>query len=273
MLSRIPTNTRVRKNMGSSKKKILFIIGVIFALVVLFGIYNLKKKVLSNNKSKIPIKIQSTDQPMSTKKSVKVNTGGGSLNIRADHSTTAKKIGEIPDGTIVEVQAETDGWYQVSYNGKTGWVSKQYVMLADVNSTGQTSSTGQTFQGNGYTFQYSKDWNVQNYPTTDSTVWVAISNNQLPADPPQGSYFIPIVLKTYPDNIKPSGGFRTDPATQQTPATVGGVSAIRYTYTNQDTSTQVNTVEFERNGVLYDFYDNGGYIDDLNKILGTFTFN
>ncbi len=272
-LSKIPTRVRKKREINTGKKKILFVLGIIFALIVLFGIYNLKKKVLPDNKSKIPIKIQSTDQPMAAQKSVIVNTGGGALNIRADHSATAKKIGEIPNKTKVEVKAETDGWYQISYNGKQGWISKQYTVSANADSSGQASTSGQTFQGSGYTFQYSKDWNLQNYPTTDSTTWVALSNNQLPADPPQGSYFFPITLKVYPDNIKPTGGFRTDPATQSAPILVGGANGTRYTYTSQDTSTQVNTVEFEKNGMLYDFTDNGGYWDDLNKILGTFIFN
>ncbi len=271
-LSKIPTNTKFKRGMDPGKKKILFVLGIIFSIIVLFGIYNLKK-VVPGNKEKIPIKIQSGDQPMAKKLSVIINTGGGPLNIRKNHDAKSDKVGQIPDKTKVEVQEEIDGWYKISYNGKDGWVSKTYTISADAPKTAPpANSDGQAFQGSGYTFKYAKDWNLQNYPTLDGSVRVAISNNQLPADPPAGTYFVPIELKVYPSGKKPAGNFRTDPAAKKEPLKVGGVDATKYTFINTDTSTEINVVEFERAGSLYDFYDNGGYLEDLNNILGTFTF-
>lgn len=273
VLSKIPTNTRFKKGIDPGKKKILFVLGLIFILIVLYGIYNLKK-VMPGNKEKIPIKVQSGDQPMAKKLNVIINTGGGPLNIRKDHETNSEKIGQIPDKTKVEVQEEIDGWYKISYNGKDGWISKKYTVLeADASQESKADVNTQTFQGSGYTFKYSKDWNIQNYSGLDGSVWVAVSNNQLPTEVPKGSYFIPLELKVYSSDKKPTGGFRTDASAKKEPINVGGVAGTKFTYVNSDTSTEINVVEFERAGALYDFYDNGGYLEDLNKVLGTFVFS
>ena len=272
MLSKIPTNTRIKKGIDLKKKKILFVLGLIFVLIVLYGIYNLKK-VVPGNKEKIPVKVQTGDQPMAKKLSVIINTGGGPLNIRSDHSEKSQKIGQIPDKTKVEVQEEIDGWYKISYNGKDGWISKKYTIIEDSASSSQSADANtQQFQGSGYTFKYPKDWDVQNYSGLDGSAWIALSNNQLPTEAPKGSYFIPLELKVYSSDKKPTGGFRTDASAKKEPASVGGVSGTKFTYVNSDTSTEINVVEFERAGTLYEFYDNGGYWEDLNKVLGTFVF-
>ena len=273
-LSKIPTGNKYKRGIDPGKKKILFVLGLIFVVIVLYGLYSLKKKVTPDGNAKIPIKVESGDQPLPQKQTITINTGGFPLNIRADHDAKSKKIGEIPDKTKTEIKAELDGWYQISFKGKTGWISKKYTISIDSSQSTQTQDSSlQTFTGSGFTFKYAKDWNAQNYNTTDGSVWVAVSNSQLPASPPAGSYFIPIEVKVYSGASKPSGGFRTDPVTQKASVSVGGVTGTKYTYTNSDTSTQVNTVEIVRGNSVYDFNDNGGYWDDLNKLLGSFTFN
>ncbi|RJO62061.1 SH3 domain-containing protein [candidate division WS5 bacterium] len=269
-LSRIP-NSRIKKGIDPKKKKILFVLGLIFIFIVLYGIYSLKR-VVPDEKDKKQVKVETGDRPMAKSLSVTINTGGYPLNIRADHDEKSDKVGEIPDKTKVEVKEEIDGWYKITYNGKDGWISKKYTIL-DSDSIGQKAESGeQAFQGSGYTFKYPSGWNVQNYSGLDGSVWVALSNNQLPSEAPKGSYFIPLELKVYSSDKKPTGGFRTDPSAKKEAVAVGGISGTRYTYTDSETSTEINTVEFERNGTLYDFYDNGGYWEDLKKALDTFTF-
>lgn len=272
MLSKIPTNTRIKKGMDPGKKKILFVLGLIFIVIVFYGIYNLKK-VVPSNKEKISIKVESGDRPMAKKLNVAINTGGGPLNIRKDHDEKSEKIGQIPDKTKVEVSEEIDGWYKIAYNGKEGWISKKYTVLeTDAPAPKAEDADWQVFKGSGYTFKYPKDWNVQNYSGLDGSVWIAISNNQLPTEAPKGSYFVPTELKVYAVDKKPTGGFRTDASTKKEPINVGGAAGTKYNYVNADTSTEINVVEFEHGGAVYNFYDNGGYLEDLNKILGTFTF-
>ena len=57
-LSKIPKTNRIKKGIDPKKKKILFVLGLIFVLVVLYGIYSLKRvdrKSTRLNYSHIPV--------------------------------------------------------------------------------------------------------------------------------------------------------------------------------------------------------------------------
>lgn len=43
-------------------------------------------------------------------------------NLRANPGTSYSLITIVPKGTILKLMNYTDGWYQVSYNGQTGWI-------------------------------------------------------------------------------------------------------------------------------------------------------
>ncbi len=49
------------------------------------------------------------------------------LNIRKDPSTQAEKVGELPGQTILKPLSMSGEWARVSYNGKEGYVSSQYL--------------------------------------------------------------------------------------------------------------------------------------------------
>ncbi len=49
------------------------------------------------------------------------------LNIRKDPSTQAEKIGELPGQTILKPLSISGEWARVSYDGKEGYVSSQYL--------------------------------------------------------------------------------------------------------------------------------------------------
>ena len=57
-----------------------------------------------------------------------VNTPNqGTLNMRAEPSTTAKVLAQIPNGTQLEVQITTETWSEVTYNGNKGYVMNKYL--------------------------------------------------------------------------------------------------------------------------------------------------
>lgn len=61
-----------------------------------------------------------------------VKTNGGTLNFRKHPSTTAEKldsIPEIPNGARIRIikECNTPGWYFIEYNGRKGYVSKDWV--------------------------------------------------------------------------------------------------------------------------------------------------
>lgn len=71
---------------------------------------------------------QPTTPPVSTSGSVYTVTGN--LNMRSSDSVSGSVLMVIPKGAVVEyISTAPTGWYQVKYNGKTGFVSHKYVQV------------------------------------------------------------------------------------------------------------------------------------------------
>lgn len=73
--------------------------------------------------------------PATTAKTIGVATVD-SLNIRSQASVSSAAIGSINRGTKVDVLSISGSWVKVSYNGKTGYISKTYLRL--VNTSGSS---------------------------------------------------------------------------------------------------------------------------------------
>jgi len=54
-------------------------------------------------------------------------TPQGFLRVRREPSTSAPEIGRVKDGDQLELIQETQGWVQIKFEGKQGWVSSQYI--------------------------------------------------------------------------------------------------------------------------------------------------
>lgn len=82
--------------------------------------------------------------------SVSGTVSASSLNVRSTPSTSGTKVTALSSGTLVEILDSLDGWYRIQANGQTGYVSSQYVSLAQnqtntappPSATQQTRSTG-----------------------------------------------------------------------------------------------------------------------------------
>lgn len=55
-----------------------------------------------------------------------------SVNLRKSASTSAKRLDTIPRGAKITVYAHSGSWAQVSYDGQTGWVMKEYINAASI---------------------------------------------------------------------------------------------------------------------------------------------
>lgn len=69
-----------------------------------------------------------------------VNTKTDPLNVRKKPSTEAEIIGKLEKGSIVSVYSETNGWYEIKYNGNKGYVSKDYISINGDTSANQQSN-------------------------------------------------------------------------------------------------------------------------------------
>lgn len=72
------------------------------------------------------------------------------VNLRAGALSSAKVIKVIGSGDSVSILGEAGSWYKVSWNGKTGYASSQYIKKdASSGSTGSTGGTGNTGTADG----------------------------------------------------------------------------------------------------------------------------
>ena len=66
-----------------------------------------------------------------------------SLNIRAEHNTTSKVLGQIPAGAKFTVTKAGDAWAHVEYNGIKGYSSVTYIQkVADIDCGCSTAKAG-----------------------------------------------------------------------------------------------------------------------------------
>lgn len=58
-----------------------------------------------------------------------VTTDGSGLNVRDYPSTSGNIIGSIPNGSVVAVNGEVNGWYVVNYNGLVGYSWSEFIVV------------------------------------------------------------------------------------------------------------------------------------------------
>lgn len=63
------------------------------------------------------------------------------LNMRANPNTSTKVIDQIPNGSKVDIIETSNGWYKVSYNGKTGWIYSSYVKITETPKSAVVDET------------------------------------------------------------------------------------------------------------------------------------
>lgn len=102
--------------------------------------------------------------PPTTPNTGTVVTSGGNLNMRSAPSTTASIITSIPNGSTVTILGESGNWYQISFGGRTGWASKDFIRPA---TTAPTTGTVVTSGGN---------LNMRSAPSASASVIATIPN-------------------------------------------------------------------------------------------------
>ena len=83
-----------------------------------------------------------------------VDTDGSSLNMRAAAGTSYDNVASIPGGTVLELEGVDNGWYKVTYSGKTGYVSSDYITITTEPDATETASSDLGAQIVAYAEEY-----------------------------------------------------------------------------------------------------------------------
>lgn len=109
-----------------------------------------------------------------------VNTGSSTLRVRSEANTSSTVLDKLSNGTKVDVISTTNGWYKISYEDLTGYVSSDYLILDDaqdaVSAVSASSpadavaaqSTPQPMAETTYGKVTANSLNVRSEPNTDS---------------------------------------------------------------------------------------------------------
>ena len=89
-----------------------------------------------------------------------VDTDGSVLNMRSGPGTGYDKVASLSSGAVVSIAGIDSGWYKVTYNGQTGYVSSDYMLTAKDSAgsrgddTAVSSAGGMGQQVVDYAMQY-----------------------------------------------------------------------------------------------------------------------
>ncbi|EAF5657114.1 SH3 domain-containing protein [Listeria innocua] len=74
--------------------------------------------------------VENTDVSAASNSIAIVSSDGG-LNVREKPSTSSTSLGLLNNGDQVTVTSQQNGWAQIQYNGKSAWVSSQYLTIRE----------------------------------------------------------------------------------------------------------------------------------------------
>ena len=78
-----------------------------------------------------------------------VDTDGSVLRMRAAAGANGAVVTKIPDNTIVTLSGVSNGWYKVTYDGKTGYASGDYIIPVSSSGVATTEASSTTIKTQG----------------------------------------------------------------------------------------------------------------------------
>ncbi|WP_342525308.1 SH3 domain-containing protein [Chryseomicrobium sp. FSL W7-1435] len=95
------------------------------------------------------------------------------LNVRADASTSSSKLGQLAEGTSIQVNSIKGDWLEITFNGSTGWIHKEYVQLIEGGS-----AAPEQIEQNAFSVQVDA-LNVRDKPSLDSKRTATVYRNEV----------------------------------------------------------------------------------------------
>ncbi|RBW70433.1 SH3 domain-containing protein [Bacillus taeanensis] len=93
-----------------------------------------------------------------------------SLNVRSGPSTTYNVIGAVKKGEKVSIIAVKEGWYQINFHNKTGWISKDYVESSSNHTDSSQNHSDSAVENSPTVTLLYNGTNLRKGPSTSTTV-------------------------------------------------------------------------------------------------------
>jgi mannosyl-glycoprotein endo-beta-N-acetylglucosaminidase len=101
-----------------------------------------------------------------------VNVSSGSLNLRLSNSVSSAVLAKLANGTEIQVLSSSSGWAKIQVNGKTGYVSTDYLTETKPNTSTQQEQQVVTKYVN---VSLGSSLNMRKSPSVNSSVIVKIA--------------------------------------------------------------------------------------------------
>ena len=109
-----------------------------------------------------------------TEKGVVINISSN-LRVRIGASTSSATIGYLLNGQAVSIKGEVSGWYKIDFNGREGYVSKEYIQKGS-SHTPTISNTSAS--GLGKVINISSSINIRSGAGTEHSVVGTLHNSE-----------------------------------------------------------------------------------------------
>ena len=109
-----------------------------------------------------------------TEKGVVINISSN-LRVRIGASTSSATIGYLLNGQAVSIKGEVSGWYKIDFNGREGYVSKEYIQKGS-SHTPTISNTSAS--GLGKVINISSSLNIRSGAGTEHSVVGTLHNSE-----------------------------------------------------------------------------------------------
>lgn len=253
------------------KKLRYFTIFLIIFVPLYFGYVGIKN--ISPKKDEIKkVNIETGDQPLEKEIKIVVKADGG-LNFRKEADKDSEKIGRIPDGTKLTVKKEIDGWYFVNFEGKDGWIAKEFTSPEEEVKQDEAVKGWPEFNGAAYGFKvkYPLGWSVQDYGGSgDNDAVIGFSFSELPSTF-QSGFFMPIDIKISSKQRESlETPYKNLPQKTVQEVDISGVKGVRYIYTDNADSTEKSKLFINIGAKTAVLSENGGYGQELEQLIKTF---
>ncbi|MGL5616214.1 MAG: SH3 domain-containing protein [Sarcina sp.] len=119
-------------------------------------------------------------------------TVSSTLNVRAGAGTNQRVIGTLKNGAKVNIISEENGWYKISHNNGTGYVSKKYIKIITENNGGNSNNGGNNSNqsSNIKTIKVNSALNVRSGAGTNHSVIGSLYNgNKVTVKGEEGSWY------------------------------------------------------------------------------------
>lgn len=255
------------------KKKIIIGAIILSVLLGVYGIINLVR-LAPKAEDKQDLVYETGDQPLPQKILIYIDADGG-LNMREEPNTTSSILKTIPNGTKLEATLVQGEWYQVVFDGKTGWVNQKYVKTYTGNEVAIADSW-QPYQNTafGYSLSFPKDWVKVDYGASQTAGLVSyVGFGAQLADEINPNVLPPLAVKITKDVAATvDASYRAKSNVTATEATVSGAKGTMYVFT-ASSGVQMTAYMVSGSGYTYILEESGGYSDELSEMVKNFKLN